>query len=123
MYCKSGVKALRACHILMYTMPSDLIDLAQRELTNAIVHPDRYNVTLRKKFVDDLYAYSDYHLMLSEYIAHQTEYARVYPNDSKYLTQMYFFITRLRESTQGTYGSPTPSLIPDVLRREGFGEP
>jgi dUTP pyrophosphatase len=24
---------------------------------------------------------------------------------------------------QGTYGSPNPSLIPDILMREGFGEP
>jgi hypothetical protein len=77
-------------------MPSDLIELAELELTNAMVHPDRYNVTLRKKFVDDLYTYTDYRLMLSDYIAHKTEYARMYPNDSKYLTQMYLFISRLQ---------------------------
>ncbi len=77
-------------------MPSDLIELAELELTNAIVHPDRYNVALRRKFVDDLYTYTDYSVMLSDYIAHQTQYAREYPNDSKYLTQMYLFITRLQ---------------------------
>ncbi len=27
------------------------------------------------------------------------------------------------QGTQGTYGSPNPSLIPDILMREGFGEP
>jgi hypothetical protein len=76
---------------------TNLIELAELELTNAIVHPDRYNVALRRKFVDDLYTYTDYSVMLSDYIAHQTQYAREYPNDSKYLTQMYLFITRLQQ--------------------------
>jgi hypothetical protein len=103
-------------------MTSDLIELAELELTNAIVHPDRYNVALRRKFVNDLYTYTDYSVMLSDYIAHQTQYAREYPNDSKYLTQMYLFITRLQQH-QGTHGSPNPSLVSMSGTREGFGEP
>ena len=74
---------------------SELISLAEMELTNAIVHPDRYSVSLRRMYVDDLMRYTDYSAMLRDYERLRDEHLRVYPNDTKTLTQYYFFIMRL----------------------------
>ena len=81
---------------------SDLIDLAERELTNAIVHPDRYSVSMRRKFLMDLRTYSDYNVMLADYIVVRDEHKSVYPNDSAFLNQMYFFIVRLENHVKTT---------------------
>lgn len=80
-------------------MSSDIIELAELELTNAIVHPDRYNIDQRRQFVKDLYKYTDYREMLREYIARRAEYARLYPGDTKYLSQLDTYIHRLTKTT------------------------
>lgn len=74
---------------------NELISLAELEYTNACVHPDRYDVTVRKKFVKDLYAYTDYNQMLQDYILLVKQHALMYPNDSKYLIQMQCYVSRL----------------------------
>ena len=78
-----------------------LISLAEIEYTNALVHPDRYDVNARKKFLDDLYAYIDYNQMLKDYIALIDHHASIYPNDTKYLSQMQGYVSRLI----GVFGS------------------
>jgi hypothetical protein len=74
---------------------NELISLAELEYTNARVHPDRYDVAVRKKFVNDLYTYTDYNQMLQDYILLVKQHALMYPNDSKYLTQMQCYVSRL----------------------------
>jgi len=81
----------------------DLIRLAELEYTNALVHPDRYDATLRKKYLDDLNSYTDYNEMLQDYAKLLSEHAKVYPNDSQYLTQVHFYVSRL--STFTLFGS------------------
>ncbi len=78
----------------MITM-DDLISLAELELTNAIVHPDRYNVSMRRMYLDDLMRYADYSVMLSDYKRLRGEHFRVYPNDTQTLFQYDTFIMRL----------------------------
>ena len=90
------VKQYKRFILVEYNHMSDLIDLAELELTNAIVHPDRYSVSLRQKYLTDLKTYSDYNKMLADYIVVRDEHKLVYPNDSEYLNQMYFFIVRLQ---------------------------
>jgi hypothetical protein len=91
------VKQYKRFHVMEYYPMSDIIDLAELELTNAIVHPDRYSISMRKKFLTDLKTYSDYNELLADYIKLRDEHKSVYPNDSEYLNQMYFFIIRLQK--------------------------
>jgi hypothetical protein len=77
---------------------NDLITLAEIEYTNACVHPDRYNVALRKKFVNDLYSYPDYNEMLQDYILLVKQHTLMYPGDSKYLIQMQCYVSRLTQA-------------------------
>jgi hypothetical protein len=79
---------------------NDLISLAELELTNAIVHPDRYNVSMRRMYLADLKKHTDYSILLTDYKRLRSEHFRVFPNDNQTLFQYDTFITRLSVAIQ-----------------------
>lgn len=77
-----------------------MIYLANLELTNAIVHPDRYDVSMRRMYLADLKKQADYSILLTDYKRRRIEHFRVFPNDNRTLFQYDTYITRLSAAIQ-----------------------
>ena len=74
---------------------NELHKIAELEYTNAQVHPDRYDVRFRQRFVEQLSDFADYNKLLSKYCYEYGILKKVVGPDDKGLWQLRQYINRL----------------------------
>ena len=80
----------------------ELVKLAELEYANAQIHPDRYDVRFRQRFVEHLSEFLDYNKLLCKYCnEHHTLRTAVAPQD-KGLWQLGQYIKRLYQYLNDT---------------------
>ncbi len=74
---------------------NELLELAELEYANAQVHPDRYDVRFRQRFVEHLSEFDDYNKLMSKYCTEYRSLRSVVGPGDKGLWQLRHYIEQL----------------------------
>ena len=82
---------------------TEIRDLAAKEFANAQLHPDRYDVRFRQRFLEHLDEYeSDLNRLLDKYCTDHRTLASVVHADDRGLFQLRVYIDRLHRYLKNT---------------------